>query len=252
MGTPDTRVLTKVPEVTFFFWAIKVLAPTAGETAADHLHFTLGLHPVVATFLFAAAALAALAVHVGRHRYLAVAYWSAMVLVGTVGTLVADLLTESAGVPLWIVSMGSAALLLVVVTVSLRPITAPAREGWYWLAVLVAFVLGGAAGDWAVELTGWRPGAAVLLPAALIVVVALARRFGGGAIASFWLVFVLTGTLGAALGDFLARPLAEGGLGLGYEVTSLLFAAAVAGGGVHLATGHSDRTERRFGLEPGA
>ena len=114
----------------------------------------------------------------------------------------------------------------------------------YWLAVLVTFALGTAAGDWTIELTGWSPGEAILLPAGLIAAVFLAWRLGAGPVLSFWLAYVLTRPLGANLGDYLGSSRADGGLGLGTLGTSVLFLAVILAAVVYLTVTGRDRTER--------
>src|SRR5690349_25020534 len=154
-------------------------------------------------------------------RYVPCVYWLAVVLISVVGTLLTDNLTDARGVPLWLSSTVFAVLLAGVFsiwyarerTLSIHTIVTPAREAFYWVAVLVTFALGTAVGDWTLELTGWSPGVAVLLPAALIVLIYVGWRMGANPVLSFWLAYILTRPLGANLGDWLASPTAEHGLG---------------------------------------
>jgi uncharacterized membrane-anchored protein len=239
--TTDVRprlstMLSKVPEVTVYFWIIKILCTTVGESFADYVNETLGFGLTNTTLIFSAAFIAALAVQFRLRRYVPVAYWLTVVLISVVGTLLTDQLTDGAGVPLWISTTVFAVLLAVVFgiwyarerTLSIHSIVTTPREAFYWLAVLVTFALGTAAGDWTLDLTGWGPGPAVLLPAGLIVLVLAAWRVGAGPVLTFWLAYILTRPLGANLGDFLASPRDEGGLGLGTLMTSVLFLAAIA------------------------
>jgi uncharacterized membrane-anchored protein len=156
---------------------------------------------------------------------------------------------------LWISTTVFAVLLAVVFgiwygrerTLSIHSIVTTPREAFYWLAVLVTFALGTAAGDWTLDLTGWGPGPAVLLPAGLIVLVIAAWRMGAGPVLTFWLAYILTRPLGANLGDFLASPRDEGGLGLGTLITSVLFLAAIAVTVAFLTVTGRDRTESLTG-----
>jgi uncharacterized membrane-anchored protein len=109
--------------------------------------------------------------------------------------------------------------------------------------VLVTFALGTAAGDWTLELTGWSPGVAVLLPLGLILAVLVAWRAGAGPVLCFWLAYILTRPLGANLGDFLGAPGADGGLGLGTLGTSVLFLGTILAVVVYLTRTDRDRTE---------
>jgi uncharacterized membrane-anchored protein len=227
--------LNKVPEVTLFFWVIKVLCTTVGESFADYVNESLGFGLTRTTLLFSAALAAMLVTQFRRRRYVPGVYWLAVVLISVVGTLLTDELTDGLQVPLWISTTVFAVLLCVVFTVwyarertlSIHAITTPSREGFYWLTVLVTFALGTAVGDWTLELTGWGPGSSVLLPAGLIAAVFRAWKLGAGPVLSFWLAYVLTRPLGANIGDFLASSRDEGGLGMGTFGTSALFLTAI-------------------------
>jgi uncharacterized membrane-anchored protein len=258
--TTDVRprlstMLSKVPEVTVYFWIIKILCTTVGESFADYVNETLGFGLTNTTLIFSAALLAALAVQFRLRRYVPVAYWLTVVLISVVGTLLTDQLTDGVGVPLWISTTVFAVLLAVVFgiwyarerTLSIHSIVTTPREAFYWLAVLVTFALGTAAGDWTLDLTGWGPGPAVLLPVGLIVLVVAAWRMGAGPVLTFWLAYILTRPLGANLGDFLASPRDEGGLGLGTLITSVLFLAAIAVTVAFLTVTGRDRTESLTG-----
>ncbi len=120
----------------------------------------------------------------------------------------------------------------------------PPREAFYWLAVLVTFALGTAAGDWTLELTGWSPGVSVLLPLALIAIIIGCWRLGANPVLAFWLAYILTRPLGANLGDWLASPkVPDKGLGLGTLVTSLIFLSAILATVVYLTVTKTDVIE---------
>jgi repeat uncharacterized protein DUF347 len=112
-------------------------------------------------------------------------------------------------------------------TLSIHSIVTLPRELFYWLAVLVTFALGTAVGDWTLATTGWGPGTSVLLPAGLIVAIVVGWRLRADAVLSFWLAYILTRPLGANLGDWLASPTADHGLGLGTALTSVIFLVAI-------------------------
>jgi uncharacterized membrane-anchored protein len=176
-----------------------------------------------------------------------------VVLISVVGTLLTDNLTDARGVPLWLSSTVFAVLLAGVFaawyarerTLSIHSINTPKREGWYWLVVLVTFALGTAVGDWTLELTGWSAGTSILLPLGLILGVLVAWKAGMGPVLSFWLAYILTRPLGANIGDFLASPKADGGLGLGTFVTSLIFLATILATVVYLSITRVDVTEEQ-------
>ena len=245
------QMLNKVPEVTVYFWIIKILCTTVGESFADYINETLGFGLTNTTVLFSAALAIALVAQFRLRRYVPGVYWLAVVLISVVGTLLTDNLTDARGVPLWLSSTVFAVLLAAVFgiwyarekTLSIHSIVTTPREAFYWLTVLVTFALGTAVGDWTLELTGWSPGAAILLPLSLILAVLVAWRLGAGAVLCFWLAYILTRPLGANIGDYLGLPHAEGGLGLGTLVTSVIFLGTILAVVVYLTITDKDRTE---------
>ena len=235
--TATSRLLNKVPEITVFFWVIKVLATTVGETFADYLTDTLGMTLTLASLVVGAILVVTLALQFRATRYVAVLYWLAVVLISVVGTLITDNLVDNYGVPLWVTTVVFAIALTITFavwyriehTLSIHSITSTRREAFYWLAILFTFALGTAAGDLLAEGLGLGYPASVALFAAAIGVVALAHyRFGLGAVVSFWAAYILTRPLGASIGDLLSQPTADGGLGLGTTTTSLIFLTAIA------------------------
>jgi uncharacterized membrane-anchored protein len=244
-------MLNKVPEVTIYFWLIKILCTTVGESFADYINSTLGFGLTATTLTFSAGLVITLVFQFRARRYIPAIYWLAVVLISVVGTLLTDNLTDGQGVPLWLSTAAFAILLAVVFgvwyarerTLSIHSIVTPTRESFYWLTVLVTFALGTAAGDWTLELTGWGPGKSVLLPLALIVAVLVAWKLGAGAVLTFWLAYILTRPLGANIGDFLASSRADGGLNLGTFGTSVIFLTAIAATVVYLTRTRRDATE---------
>lgn len=224
-------MLSKVPEVTVWFWMIKILCTTVGESLADWVNVGLGYGLATTSVLFTIALAVVLIVQLRLARYVPLVYWLTVVVLSVAGTLYTDILTDHLGVALP-VSTAVFALMLGAIfaawfvaerTLSIHSIVTTPRELFYWLAVLVTFALGTAAGDWTIALTGWGPGTSVLLPASLIVLIVLGWRLGANAVLSFWLAFILTRPLGANLGDWLASPSAQHGLGMGYALTSVIF-----------------------------
>jgi uncharacterized membrane-anchored protein len=245
------QMLNKVPEVTLYFWIIKVLCTTVGESLADYINETLGFGLTNTTLLFSAMLIAVLIAQFRLRRYVPGVYWLAVVLISVVGTLLTDQLTDGQGVPLWISTTVFSVLLAVVFaiwyarerTLSIHSIITRPREAFYWLTVLVTFALGTAVGDWTLELTGWGPGPSVLLPAGLIAAVFAARKLGAGPVLTFWLAYILTRPLGANIGDYLGSSHDEGGLGLGTLGTSVLFLGTILVVVIFLTKTRKDRTE---------
>ncbi|MFN3750649.1 MAG: hypothetical protein ACK4SR_04710 [Thiobacillus sp.] len=235
-ASPARALVNKVPEITLTFWAIKILATTVGETAADYLNFKLGIGLTNTSLVMAALFAVALAFQVRAQKLHQSLYWLVVVLVSVVGTLVTDNLVDHFGVPLTLLTPVFAAALLVTFgvwyaqekTLSMHHIDTPTREGWYWLAILLTFALGTAAGDLAAETLKLGYLNSTLMFAAAIALIAFAHYvFRLGAVAAFWIAYVLTRPLGASFGDWLAQPVANGGLGLGTTNTSLVFLAAI-------------------------
>ncbi|WP_041315381.1 COG4705 family protein [Mycobacterium sp. JS623] len=228
-------LLSKVPEVTVWFWVIKILCTTVGESFADWINMTLGVGLTQTSVIFTVVLAAVLGWQLSLDRYVPFVYWLTVVLLSVTGTLYTDILTDDLGVPLALSTSVFAAILAIVFgvwfarerTLSIHSIVTRPRELYYWLAVLVTFALGTAAGDWILALTGWGPGTSVLLPAGLIVAIVIGWRLGANAVLSFWLAYILTRPLGANLGDWLGFPSDQRGLGLGVALTSAIFLTAI-------------------------
>jgi uncharacterized membrane-anchored protein len=244
-------MLNKVPEVTVYFWIIKILCTTVGESFADYINETLGFGLTNTTLAFSAALVIALVVQFRLKLYVPAAYWLVVVLVSVVGTLLTDNLTDGHNVPLWISTTVFSVLLVIVFgawyarerTLSIHSIVTTPREAWYWLTVLVTFALGTATGDWTLDLTGWSPGTSVLLPLGLIVAVLVAWKAGAGPVLCFWIAYILTRPLGANIGDYLGSDKSEGGLGLGTLGTSLIFLGTITAVVAFLTITKRDRTD---------
>jgi len=245
-------MLNKVPEVTAWFWIIKVLATTVGETAADYLNVTLGLGLTGTTLVMTALLVAVLVAQFRGRRYVPSMYWTAVVLISVVGTLVTDNLVDNLGVSLLTTTVAFSLALGATFavwyaserTLSMHSIVTTRREAFYWLAILFTFALGTAAGDLLAEGLGLGYLASLGLFAAAIGVVALAHfRFGLNGVLAFWAAYVLTRPLGASVGDLMSQDRANGGLGLGTTFTSLAFVAVIAGAVVYLTRTRRDVTE---------
>jgi uncharacterized membrane-anchored protein len=230
------QMLNKVPEVTVYFWIIKVLCTTVGETAADNLNEKLKLGLTGTTYVMSALLIVTLAFQFRKRRYVPGIYWFAVVLISIVGTLITDNLTDNAGVALETSTIAFAIVLAIVFaiwyasekTLSIHTIYTTRREAFYWLAVLFTFALGTAAGDLAAERFGLGYWKAALIFGGMIAVVFVAHRFFKlGAILAFWIAYILTRPLGASIGDYMSQARHAGGIGLGTTGTSLLFLGAI-------------------------
>jgi len=243
------QMLNKVPEITLYFWVIKILCTTVGETFADNLNENLGLGLSGTSYIMGALLIGVLAFQFRAKRYVPGIYWLAVVLISVVGTLVSDNLVENYGVTLQTTTIAFSAILIAVFatwyaserTLSVHTIVTTKREAFYWLAILFTFALGTSAGDFLSEQLELGYLLALGIFAGAIVVIAV-LHFGLrlNAILSFWLAYILTRPLGASIGDYLASPKAEGGLGLGTNLTSFLFLGTILALVVYLAISKRD------------
>jgi len=236
MTTADDRgadvLINKVPEITLFFWLIKMMSTTVGETAADYLNIKLGFGLGGTSLAAGMLLLATLYWHVRAKKTIPALYWLAVVLISIFGTLLTDILTDQLAVPLVLsTAMFCSSLILTLMvwyrtegTLSIHAVDSRPRELFYWTTILFTFALGTAAGDWLAEGLGLGYLVSALLFATLIAVTALAfYRFKADAVTCFWLAYIFTRPLGASCGDLLSQPVANGGLGFGTLEISLAF-----------------------------
>lgn len=228
--------MSKVPEVTLLFWMVKIAATTLGETGGDALSMSLGLGYLTATGIFAVLFAAAVGVQVAARRFHPAPYWTALVASTTVGTTLADFATRSLGIGYLGGSLLLAALLVaslatwrrVLGTVAIGSVATPRTEAFYWLTIMFSQTLGTALGDWTADTAGLGYVGAMALFGGLLMLLAGAYRFTRlSHTALFWLAFVLTRPLGAVVGDFLDKPLADGGLELDRFAASAVLLAFI-------------------------
>ncbi len=252
-SSPARQMLNKVPEVTLYFWIIKILCTTVGETAADYLATTLNLGLTNTTYVVSGVLAVALAFQFRLRQYVPSVYWSAVVLISVVGTLITDNLVDNFGVSLVTTTVVFSVALAAVFaawfaserTLSIHTIVTVRREAFYWLAVLFTFALGTAAGDLTAERLAvgyWK--SALLFGGLIAVVYALHTRLRLNAVLAFWIAYILTRPLGASIGDELSQARADGGLGFGTTVTSIIFLLTILAVVVYLTRTKLDRTER--------
>ncbi len=242
-------VLNKVPLVTLFFWVIKIMATTVGETAADWLMEHTGLTLVSTLWLSVGVLAVVLFFQMRSSRYIPGWYWSTVVAISVVGTLITDYFTDVRGISLW-VSTGVFSVLLAVVfaiwhagehTLSIHSIVTRKREAFYWLAILCTFALGTAAGDLLSETVNLGYLTSAALFGVAIAAVAVAWKFlDASAVLTFWIAYILTRPMGASIGDFLSQSPKHGGLGLGTTRTSQIFLGAILALVVYLTASKRD------------
>jgi uncharacterized membrane-anchored protein len=245
------QMLNKVPEVTLYFWLIKIMCTTVGETAADYLNENLGFGLTNTTFVAGALLLALLVAQFRLRRYVPGVYWLVVVVISVFGTLITDNLTDRFNVPLTTSTTVFAIVLAIVFavwhrverTLSIHTIFTTRREGFYWLAILFTFALGTAAGDLTAEKLNLGYGVSIVIFGGLIAAVAIWHfATGKHAVLTFWLAYILTRPLGASIGDGLSQSKHSGGLGLGTTGTSYLFLTSILALVSYLTISRRDQT----------
>jgi uncharacterized membrane-anchored protein len=235
---------SKVPEVTLGFWIIKVLATTLGETGGDSVTMTwlhADVHPdnggyLIGTGLFVVVFVAAVIAQIFEKKFNPWTYWLAIVASTTVGTVMADFFDRSLGIGY----TGGSSILLVSVLCSLaiwyftlgsinvQTVATPKVEIFYWVTITFSQTLGTALGDWLADNGGLGyEGGALVFGAGLVILAALYFSTNVSRVALFWAAFILTRPLGATVGDFLDKPVAQGGLALSRPLASAVIAAFI-------------------------
>ena len=233
MASGASLSASKVPEVTLGFWIIKILATTLGETAGDTVTMTIDLGYLAGTAVFLSALLVLAAVQITAKKFHPYLYWSVIVASTTAGTTMADFATRSLGIGymggslilfaaliavlgLWYWSLGS---------ISVATVNTPKVEAFYWAAITFSQTLGTALGDWIADSGLGYEGGALVFAAGLTVVATAYFWSNVSHVLLFWVAFILTRPLGATVGDFLDKPLDQGGLALSRPIASAVIAA---------------------------
>ncbi len=233
---PVRHPLSKVPEVTVYFWVTKVLTTGMGEATSDYLVHRF--NPEIAVAVGLTAFVAAMALQFFVRRYVTWIYWLAVVMVAVFGTMAADVLHVGLHVPYSASTVFYAVVLAVIFaawhrsegTLSIHSIYTRRREVFYWATVLATFALGTAAGDWTARNAGLGYlGSGVMFLVVIAVPAVAYWRFGMNAIAAFWFAYIVTRPLGASFADWLAWPHSVGGLGLGHGAVSVYSTVLIAG-----------------------
>jgi uncharacterized membrane-anchored protein len=241
MDITKQMATTKVPEVTLGFWIVKIAATTLGETGGDAVSMSMNLGYLVGTIIFAVIFFAAVSAQIRANRFNSLLYWVTIVATTTVGTTLADFADRSLGIGY---SGGSTILLVLLLgslytwykvmgSVSVTTVSSPKAEMFYWVTIMFSQTLGTALGDWTADTVALGyAGAAIVFGGLLLVLVAAYYWANISSTILFWAAFILTRPLGAALGDFLDKPIDHGGLAmssytasialLGFILTSLM------------------------------
>jgi uncharacterized membrane-anchored protein len=259
--TVARRTMSKVPEVTAYFWIVKVLTTGMGETTSDFLAHRL--NPILAVALAGIVLAASLVLQFSVRRYVPWIYWAAIVMVSVFGTMAADVLHVALGVP-YVISTAFFVVGLAAVfalwyacekTLSIHSIVTVRREFFYWATVMTTFALGTATGDLTAVTLHLGYLTSGVMFAVLIAIPALAYRFlRMNAIFTFWFAYVLTRPLGASFADWMGVSHARGGLALGTGPVSLVLAVIIFGFVGYLTVTRKDtpRPSGRYAHRPSA
>ena len=235
MDDASRDTLSKVPEVTLGFWIIKILATTLGETGGDTVSMTMDLGYLIGTAIFLSILLILVVAQIKAKEFRPFLYWSTIVASTTVGTTLADFADRSLGIgylggssilfaglmavlAIWYWSQGS---------ISVDTVNTPRVEAFYWTAITVSQTLGTALGDWVADAGLGYLGGALLFGTGLAVLTAAYFWTNVSRVLLFWAAFILTRPLGATVGDFLDKPLDQGGLDLSRPIATALLGALI-------------------------
>ena len=236
--TPTDELFSKVPEVTLGFWIIKIAATTLGETGGDTVTMTLNWGYLAGTAIFLGLLVMLVIAQILAKKFHPAFYWATIIASTTFGTTMADFADRSLGIGYTGGSTLLLACLAVVLalwywsqgTISVNTVTTPKVEAFYWAAITFSQTLGTALGDWIADTGGLGyEGGALVFGAGLVVVAALYFWTNVSRVALFWAAFILTRPLGATVGDFLDKPVSDGGLALSRPLASLVIAAFIVG-----------------------
>jgi uncharacterized membrane-anchored protein len=235
MQGPLKQTLSKVPEVTLGFWIIKIAATTLGETGGDSITMTLNWGYLIGTAIFLGLLIVLVVAQILAHKFHPVLYWATIVASTTFGTTMADFADRSLGVGY----AGGSTLLLVCLaavlslwywsqgTISVNTVSTPKVEAFYWAAITFSQTLGTALGDWTADTGLGYEGGALIFGAGLAVIAGLYYWTNISRVLLFWAAFILTRPLGATVGDFLDKPVNEGGLALSRPLATAAIAVLI-------------------------
>jgi uncharacterized membrane-anchored protein len=224
---------SKVPEVTLVFWIMKIAATTLGETGGDTVTMTLNWGYLVGTAIFFSVLVILVGLQIAAKKFYPVLYWATIVASTTAGTTLADFADRSLGVGY---AGGSSILFLCLIiilaswywslgSISVTTVTTPKVEAFYWAAITFSQTLGTALGDWIADTGLGYEGGALVFAAALLVLLAVYYWTNVSRVLLFWAAFILTRPLGATVGDFLDKPVNEGGLALSRPLATAVIGA---------------------------
>jgi uncharacterized membrane-anchored protein len=230
--------VSKVPEITIVFWIIKIAATTLGETGGDTVTMTLNWGYLAGTALFFSLLVIFVVWQIRAEKFHPFLYWATIVASTTAGTTMADFADRSLGIGYAGGSLLLFACLILILTswywtlgtIAVDTVSTPKAEAFYWAAITFSQTLGTALGDWMADDTGLGyEGGALVFALGLAIIAALYLWTNTSRVFLFWAAFILTRPLGATVGDFLDKPVKEGGLALSRPLASAVIAVFILG-----------------------
>jgi uncharacterized membrane-anchored protein len=227
-GTAE-QYASKIPEVTLVFWIVKIAATTLGETGGDTVTMTLNWGYLAGSALFLSLLVVFVFLQIAAKKFYPFLYWATIVASTTAGTTMADFADRSLGIGY---AGGSSVLFVCLMatlgawywslgSISVATVSTPKVEAFYWLAITISQTLGTALGDWTADDTGLGyDGGALVFAAGLAIIAAAHFWTSVSRVFLFWAAFILTRPLGATVGDFLDKPVSDGGLALSRPIAS--------------------------------
>jgi len=255
----------RVPEITVYFWIVKILTTGAGEAISDALAH---VNPIIAAGVGGLGLILALVLQFRMRRYKAWTYWFAVLMVAIFGTMAADIVHEGLHISYMYSTVFFAVVLIVIFTLwyrgertlSIHSITTRRREGYYWATVIATFAFGTAAGDMTADTFGWGYLASGIVFGVAIALVGVVYYFlmrrGSGArgadsastIVAFWFAYILTRPLGASFADWVGKPRDRTGLGVGDGTVGLVMLGLIVIVVAYLAVSKVDTTDATAGM----
>lgn len=225
----DRKILRKVPEVTLFFWIIKLLTTAMGESTSDFM--VHNFEPIIAVIIGFISFMIAIVLQFWAHKYVAWIYWLSVTMVAIFGTMAADVVHIALGVP-YLVSTICFTIALTAIffvwykvekTLSIHSISTPRREFFYWLTVMTTFALGTATGDMTAITLNLGYLTSGILFAVLFALPLIANKFFRvNEVFTFWFAYIMTRPFGASFADWFGRTKDLGGIGFGTGRTSIV------------------------------
>ena len=223
--------MSKLPQITAFFWIMKICATTLGETAGDLLSMTLNVGYAVSSTILIGVFLATLLTQLVSKSYNPLLYWAVILSTSTAGTTMSDYMDRTLGLGY---AAGAAILFTILLAIlafwrfsvgslSVNNVKTPKVELLYWTAILFSNTLGTALGDFLADTSGLGfIGGALLISSLLAVILAAHYYTKISEVLLFWMAFVLTRPFGATVGDVLTKTHEKGGLGYGTVGSSIV------------------------------